>query len=144
MLGGPLRCWDTVCCRWPAALVGAKLVTALALSGMLNGTTLLSYPGLRRPPGHTTATLCRSICAPSKIIRCGNAELHTQNPHRHHQEASKQFFSFVKSNTKAAWRSAGIQRPPVPHPFNLGAVLQLLLRKLEQKKRWKTCLAPIG
>ena len=56
MLGGLLRCLDTVCCRWPAALIDTKLVTALALSGVLGG----SYPG------HTATTLCRSICAPSK------------------------------------------------------------------------------
>ena len=83
MLGGPLRCLDTVCCRWPAALIDTKLITALTLSGMLNGSYL----------GHTATTLCRSICALSKSVRCGDAGrrgdagLRTQNTHRHHQEA---------------------------------------------------------
>ena len=82
MLGGSLRCLDTVCCRRPAALIDAQLITALALSGMLNG----SYPG------HTATTLCRSICAPLKSIQCGDAGrrgdagLHMQSTHRHHQE----------------------------------------------------------
>ena len=133
MLGGPIRRLDMVCCRWPASLIDTELITALTLSSMLNGITLLLCPGRPCPPGHTAA--------PLTSIRCGNAELHTQNPPG---ITKKQFFSIVKANTEAAWRSAGIQRPLAPHPFSSDAVLRLLLRKLEQKKQWKTCLAPIS
>ena len=116
MLGGPLWCLDTVCCRWPAALIDTKLVTTLALSGMLNG----SYPE------HTATTLCRPICAPSKRIRRCDAD-YTRKTRT--GIAKKQFFSFFKANTKADWRPVGIQQPPL-HPPNPNAILQLF-RNLE-------------
>ena len=103
MLGGSLRCLNTVCCRCPAALIDTKLITALALSGILNG----SYPG------NTATTLCQSICAPSKayVVVMQDYTRKTRTG-----ITKKQFFNFVKANAKAAWHSVCIQRPPDPPP----------------------------
>ena len=108
MLGGPLRCLDTVCCRWPAALIDAQLITALALSGMLNG----SYPGLPQP-------LYVGLFAPlqkaySVVMQDGVVMQDYTRKTR--TGITKKLFSFVKANAKAAWHSVGIQRPPDPPP----------------------------
>ena len=126
MLGWPLRCLDTVCCRWPAALIDTKLITTLDLSGMLNG----SYPE------HTATTLCRPVCAPSKSIWCcdagwrGDAGLHTQNTHRHRQEARSSSLALSRRTPKQPGFQLAYSSPRPPNPPNPNAVLQLF-RKLE-------------
>ena len=104
MLGGPLQCLDMVCCRWPAALIGTKAITTLALSGMLNE----SYPE------HTTITLCRPIYATLKAYGVVMQDGVVMRDYTRTGIAEKQFFSFVKANTEAAWRPVGIQQPPPP------------------------------
>ena len=108
MLRGPLQCLDTVCCRWQAALIDTKLITTFSLSDMLNG----SYPehqplyvGLFAPLQKAYSVVMQDGVVMQDYTRKTCTGI-----------AKKLFFSFVKANTKAAWRPVGIQQPPSPPP----------------------------
>ena len=87
MFGGLLRCLGTMCCGWPAALMDTELIFVRY--------AVISRTYRTRP----VATLCRSICTPSKAY---SAVVQNYTRKTRTGITRKQFFSFIKANTKSS------------------------------------------